>query len=192
MKLFFYLQCLFALLFTSCLTPEQVHERKCAKVRLNYELASLKNGCSCQLMDSSSVKETKETIHDTLIYVNIPGEIVHDSISISVSDSITTPVSILKTKYAISRAWIENSRLKHSLEQVKSEIQQVVQGINKETVTLQQKTIRVPYPVVKLVKHSLNMFEKFLLWTGVIAWFSAIAFGIYKFRKLLAFRNRFS
>jgi len=192
MKAFFYMQCLLAILFTSCLTPDQVRDRKCAKVQLNYELSSLKNGCSFQMMDSSTMKETKEIIRDTIIYVNIPGEIVHDSMIVSVTDNITTPVSILKTKYAISRAWIENSRLKHSLEQVNSDIQQVVQGINRETVTIQQKTIRVPYPVVKLVKHSLNKFEKLFLWTGVIAWFSAVAFGIYKFRKLLAFRNRFS
>jgi hypothetical protein len=124
--------------------------------------------------------------------VRIPGEIVHDSVLVAVADSISTPVSILRTKYAISKAWIENSQLKHTLEQVKSDIQQVIQDINKETVTLKQKTIRVPCPVEKLVKHSLNIFEKFLLWSGGIAWVLAIALALFRVRKFLTFRNWFS
>jgi hypothetical protein len=111
---------------------------------------------------------------------------------VAVADSITTPVSILRTKYAISRAWIENSQLKHTLEQVKSDIQQVIQGINKETVTLNQKTIRVPYPVEKPVKHSLNIFEKLLLWSGGLAWVLAIALVLFRVRRFLTFRNWFS
>jgi hypothetical protein len=142
-------------------------------------------------LDSIIVRETKEIVRDTTIYVRIPGEIVHDSVLVAVADSISSPVSILKTKYAISRAWIENSQLKHTLEQVKTDFQQVIQGINKETVTLKQKTIRVPYPVEKLVKHSLNKFEKFLLWSGGIAWILAIVFALSRLRKLLTFRSWF-
>lgn len=192
MKTRFYLLYITVLLFTSCQTSEKFHYRKCAKAQRNYELAAYKYGCPWQILDSILVRETKEIVRDTTIYVHIPGEIVHDSVLVAVADSITTPVSILRTKYAISKAWIENSQLKHNLEQVKSDIQQVIQGINKETVTLKQKTIRVPYPVEKPVKHSLNRFEKFLLWSGVIGWVLAITFAIFRLRRFLYFRNWFS
>ena len=191
MKKHFYLLCFATLLLNSCMAPDRLRDRKCAKARHKYELAAYKYGCPWQTMDSTFVQETKEIVRDTTIYVRIPGEIVHDSILVAVADSITTPVSVLKTKYAISRAWIENNRLKHTLEQVKSDIQQVLQGINKETVTLKQKTIRVPYQVEKLVKHSLNMFEKFLLWSGGIAWGLVIAFAIFKLKRFLSFRMWF-
>ena len=191
MKTRLYFLYLAVLLLTSCQTSEKFFDRKCAKAQRNYELAAYKYGCPWQIMDSIIVMETKEIIRDTTIYVHIPGEIVHDSVLVAVADSISSPVSILKTKYAISKAWIENSRLKHTLEQVKSDIQQVIQGINKETVTREQKTIRVAYPVEKLVKHSLNKFEKFLLWSGGIAWILAIVFAFSRLRKLLTFRTWF-
>jgi hypothetical protein len=192
MKTRFYFLYLAVLLLTSCQTSEKFLYRKCAKAQRNYELAAYKYGCPWQILDSIIVRETKEIIRDTTIYVHIPGEIVHDSVLVAVADSISSPVSILKTKYAISRAWIENSQLKHTLEQVKTDIQQVIQGINKETVTLKQKTIRVPYPVEKLVKHSLNKFEKFLLWSGGLAWVLAIALALFRVRRFLTFRNWFS
>jgi hypothetical protein len=191
MKTRFYFLYLAVLLLTSCQTTQKFRDRKCAKAQCIYELAAYKYGCPWQILDSIIVRETKEIVRDTTIYVRIPGEIVHDSVLVAVADSITTPVSILRTKYAISRAWIENSQLKHTLEQVKSDIQQVIQGINKETVTLKQKTIRVPYPVEKPVKHSLNKFEKFLLWSGGIAWLLAITFVIFRTRRSLTFRNLF-
>jgi hypothetical protein len=191
MKARFYFLYLAVLLLTSCQTSEKFRDRKCAKAQRNYELAAYKYGCPWQILDSIIVRETKEIIRDTTIYVHIPGEIVHDSVLVAVADSISTPVSILRTKYAISKAWIENSQLKHTLEQVKSDIQQVIQGINKETVTLKQKTIRVPYPVEKPVKHSLNKFEKFLLWSGVIGWVLAITFVVFRLSKFLTFRSWF-
>jgi hypothetical protein len=191
MKTNFYLLCVAALLLNSCVAPDKIRDRKCAKAQRNYELATYKYGCPWQIMDSAIVRETKEIVRDTTIYVRIPGEIRHDSILVAVADSISTPVSILKTKYSISKAWIENNQLKHTLEQVKSDIQQVIQGINKETVTLEQKTIRVPYPVEKLVKHSLNRFEKFLLWSGGIAWGLVIALVIFKLKRFLSLRMWF-
>jgi len=192
MKTRFFLLYIIVLLFASCQTSEKFLDRKCAKAQRNYELAAYKYGCPWQILDSIIVRETKKIVRDTTIYVHIPGEIVHDSVLVAVADSIKTPVSILRTKYAISRAWIENSQLKHTLEQVKSDIQQVIQGINKETVTLKQKTILVPYPVEKLVKHSLNIFEKLLLWSGGLAWVLAIAFALFRVRRFLTFRNWFS
>jgi len=192
MKTRFYFLYLAVLLLTSCQTSEKFLDHKCAKAQRNYELAAYKYGCPWKILDSIIVRETTEIVRDTTIYVHIPGEIVHDSVLVAVADSITTPVSILRTKYAISRAWIENSQLKHTLEQVKSDIQQVIQGINKETVTLKQKTIRVPYPVEKPVKHLLNKFKKFLLWSRVIGWVPAITLALFRVRRFLTFRNWFS
>jgi len=128
---------------------------------------------------------------DSLIYVHIPGETVHDSVLVPISDSISTTVSILNTKYAISKAWIENSQLKHTLEQVKSDIGQIIQGTNKETIINNRKYIGVPVPFEKIVKEPLSKLQNFLLWSGLVAWGLAIAWVIYRFRKFLSFRKWF-
>jgi hypothetical protein len=91
----------------------------------------------------------------------------------------------LNTKYAISKAWIENSLLKHTLEQVKSDIGQTVKGINKETLTNKEKIIRVPYLVEKPVKIPLSWWQKFFLWSGGIGWVVVVLSVIYLFRKFL-------
>jgi len=166
----------------SCQSAQHMADRKCMKAQLNYELVSYKYGCPWPISNNSFVQKTKEIIRDTTIYVYIPGEIVHDSVLVVVADSISTPISVLKTKYAISRAWIANNLLQHTLVQVKSEIKQVIQGINKETVTQTQETIKVPYPVEKPVNKPLNILEKILLWSGVIAWVLVTAFAIFKLR----------
>ena len=128
---------------------------------------------------------------DSLVFVHIPGEIVHHSVIVPIADSISTSVSILKTKYAISKAWIENSLLKHTLEQVKSDIGQIVKGLNKETFINKEKIVKVPYLVEKPVKIPLSWLQKFFLWSGVFVWSFAIAWVLYRFRRFLSFGNCF-
>ena len=126
---------------------------------------------------------------DSLIFVQIPGVTVHDSVMVPIADTISTTVSILNTKYAISKAWIENSQLKHTLEQVKSDIGQNVKGINKESITNKEKIIKVPYLVEKPVKIPLSWWQKFFLWSGGIAWVVVVALVVYLAKRFLSLRN---
>jgi len=182
---------LLLILLSACSTPEEIQSRKCTKALKHFEKVSFQLGCPWNGLDSSVSQKTTIMYRDSLIYVHIPGETVHDSVLVPISDSISTTVSILNTKYAISKAWIENSQLKHTLEQVKSDIGQIIQGTNKETIINNRKYIGVPVPFEKIVKEPLSKLQNFLLWSGLVAWGLAIAWVIYRFRKFLSFRKWF-
>jgi hypothetical protein len=176
---------LLLILLSACSTPEEIQTRKCTKALKHFEKISFEQGCPWGGLDSSTSQKTTIMYRDSLIFVQIPGVTVHDSVMVPVADSISTTVSILNTKYAISKAWIENSLLKHTLEQVKSDIGQTVKGINKETLTNKEKIIRVPYLVEKPVKIPLSWWQKFFLWSGGIGWVVVVLSVIYLFRKFL-------
>jgi len=177
------------ILLSSCSTPEEIQSRKCTKALKHFEKVSFEQGCPWSDLQNSVSEVTKIVYRDSLIYVHIPGEFVNESVLVPVADSISTEVSILKTKYAISKAWIQNSQLQHILEQVKSDIGQTVKGSNKETVINKEKIIKVPYPVEKPVKIPLSWWQKFFLWSGVIACGLVVVFAIYSFRKFLILRK---
>ena len=173
---------LLLILLSACSTPEEIQTRKCTKALKHFEKISFEQGCPWGGLDSSTSQKTTIMYRDSLIFVHIPGVTVHDSVMVPIADSITSTVSILNTKYAISKAWIENSQLKHTLEQVKSDIGQTVKGINKETLINKNKIIRVPYLVEKPVKIPLSWWQKFFLWSGVIAWGLLVTVIIIKIR----------
>jgi hypothetical protein len=180
---------LLLILLSACSTPEEIQTRKCTKALKHFEKVSFEQGCPWGGFDSSVSQKTIIMYRDSLIYVHIPGEIVHDSVLVPVADSISTEVSILSTKYAISKAWIQNSRLQHTLEQVKTDIEKSVKGLNKEIYINKEKIIRVPFLVEKPVKIPLSWWQKFFLWSGRIAWLVVVAFVIYSFRKFLIVRK---
>ncbi|MFZ4548952.1 MAG: hypothetical protein ACOYN4_15995 [Bacteroidales bacterium] len=173
---------IFLILVSACSTPEEIQSRKCTKALKHFEKVSFEQGCPWGGLDSTVSQKTTIMYRDSLIYVHIPGETVSDTIIIPIADSISTTVSILNTKYAISKAWIENSLLKHTLEQVKSDIGQTVKGLNKETLINKEKIIRIPYLVEKPVKIPLSWWQKFFLWSGVIAWGLLVTVIIIKIR----------
>ena len=173
------------ILLSACSTPEEIQTRKCTKALKHFEKVSFEQGCPWGGLDSSTSQKITIMYRDSLIFVQIPGVTVHDSVMVPVADSISTTVSILNTKYAISKAWIENSLLKHTLEQVKSDIGQTVKGLNKEIYINKEKIVRVPYLVEKPVKIPLSWWQKFFLYSGGIAWVVVVACVVYSFRKLL-------
>jgi len=71
------------------------------------------------------IHETKDSIviHDSIIYkdkevpVYIPGDTVYSERPIPTTEKLNVPPMILENKYALARAWIENSKLKMQLEQ---------------------------------------------------------------------------
>jgi hypothetical protein len=156
------------ILLSACSSPQEIQTRKCLKALKHFEKVSFDHGCAWSGLDSSTSQKTTIIYKDSLIFFHIPGETVSDTVIVPIADSISTTVSILNTKYAISKAWIENRQLKHTLEQVKSDIGQTVKGINKETLTNKEIIIRVPYQVEKPVKIPLSWWQKFFLWSGVV------------------------
>ena len=180
---------LLLILLSACSTPEEIQTRKCTKALKHFEKISFEQGCPWGGLDSSTSQKITIMYRDSLIFVQIPGVTVHDSVMVPVADSISTTVSILNTKYAISKAWIENSLLMHTLEQVKSDIGQTVKGINKETLTNTEKIIKVPYLVEKPVKIPLSWWQKFFLWSGGIAWVVVVALVVYLAKRFLSLRN---
>ena len=180
---------LLLILLSACSTPEEIQTRKCTKALKHFEKVSFEQGCPWGGFDSSVSQKTIIMYRDSLIYVHIPGEIVHDSVLVPVADSISTEVSILSTKYAISKAWIQNSRLQHTLEQVKTDIEKSVKGLNKEIYINKEKIIRVPFLVEKPVKIPLSWWQKFFLWSGGVAGVVVVACVVYSFRKFLIVRK---
>ena len=180
---------LLLILLSACSTPEEIQTRKCTKALKHFEKVSFEQGCPWGGLDSTVSQKTTIMYRDSLIFVQIPGVTVHDSVMVPIADTISTTVSILNTKYAISKAWIENSQLKHTLEQVKSDIGQNVKGINKESITNKEKIIKVPYLVEKPVKIPLSWWQKFFLWSGVIAWVVVVALVVYLAKRFLSLRN---
>jgi hypothetical protein len=178
------------LLSHSCRSPEQIRNRKCAKAQKRYELAAYKLGCPWQIFDSIIIRETRETVRDTTIYITLQGESEHDTILLPVP-GINTPVSLLSTRYAISRAWIENSLLMHTLEQKQVDIQATIKGAIHSSVSTEAKTVRVPYPVEVRVEKQLSKLQRFGLWSGGGAWLLAILYALYKFRKGITFPRWF-
>lgn len=173
------------LMLLSCSTPQEIQDRKCEKAQRKYELKAYKLGCPWMISDSSNTSHTSTVIRDTTIYVTVPGETVHDSIKVPYIAQFTTPVNTIETKYAISKAWIENSLLRHTLIQNQTQIPATIPGAIQYIVSTKERIIKVPYPVEKDVRMPLRWFEKLFLWSGVIAWGLLIALVIHKFRRFM-------
>ena len=166
---------LLAIVLASCTLTrqqriEQRRERKC-------ELAAYKWGCDWG-QDTAYIRETvtKTVYRDTTIYIHIPGAIVVDSIPVYIhvgSDgqvNISTPVNTLETSMAISRAWVENGKLKHELVQRDSVLKanidnaiRITQILMKENTTVRKHTVERYVP----------LFWKIFGWIGIVL--SAIA-----------------
>jgi hypothetical protein len=176
---------LLLILLSACSTQEEIQTRKCTKALKHFEKVSFEQGCPWNGFDSSVSQKTIIMYRDSLIYVHIPGEFVHDSILVPVSDSISTEVSILSTKYAVSKAWIQNSRLQHTLEQVKTDIEKSVKGLNKEIYINKEKVLKIPYTVYKPVETPLSWLQKLLIGTGIAFWIALTAIIFIKIRLYL-------
>jgi hypothetical protein len=176
---------LFAVILSSCSTAS-----KCDKAQRKYELAAYKYGCPWKITDSVTITKTVTITKDTTVYVTIAGDTVRDTIRLSVP-GINTPHSLIRTRYAISDAWIENSLLRHTLEQVKQDIQFVLKDVIRASAAVKVTTTKVPYPVEVKVEKQLSKLQRFGLWSGVIAWLLTILYVLYRFRKAITFRGWF-
>lgn len=167
---------LFAVILSSCSTVS-----KCDKAQRKYELAAYKYGCPWKITDSVTITKTVTIIKDTTVYVTIAGDTVRDTIRLSVP-GINTPHSLIRTRYAISDAWIENSLLRHTLEQINTNVPVTIAGAIRASAADKVTVIRVP----ELIRVPIKAFFVFLQWSGGILWGLAITFALFQLiRKLL-------
>ncbi len=151
---------------------------------MKYDLSSTKWGCPHHL--DSIVVQSHVIIKDTTIYVPIPGQSVHDSIPVIITKGLmNSPVSKLETTYSLSKAWVEDGLLKHTLEQKASSVAATIPGAIHTTTSNTIQTVKVPYYVDRPVQKPLSWWQKLFIWSGAIAWFTAglyIAIRFYKFK----------
>ena len=169
------------LLLTSCITQNRI-DRKCHKAKTRYEIAAHKWGCP--IANDSTIVHSLEIIKDTTIYVPVPGQSVHDSIQVIITEGImNSPVSALETTYANSKAWVVDGHLKHTLLQKTSVIPVTIPGAIHTSATTSVNTIKVPYYIDRPIPKPFSWWQKLFLWTGVITWWVVFGFLIFKFKN---------
>ena len=133
------------LLLASCTTTKQqrIEQRRIKKC----ELANYKYGCDWGKTETI----TNTIIKDTVIYVYLPGDTVHDSITLEVfvtegQVQVKTRPSHLHTSLARSDAWIQSGKLHHTIIQndtlYKAHIERAIriaQYFSKETRTVEKR-----------------------------------------------------
>jgi len=85
-------------------------------------LAFLLAGCATQKRCNKKFppQETiTETIvyRDTIVYINVPGELVTDTVKIESPIDLNLPERVLQTEFCFARAWITNNLLMFELQQ---------------------------------------------------------------------------
>lgn len=169
------------LFFTSCITQNRI-ERKCRKAKLNYEIAATKWGCPKDL--DSTFNQSQVIIKDTTIYVPVPGQTVHDSIPVIITKGlVNSPVSILETTYSLSKAWVVDGILKHTLDQKPSTFPVIIPGAIHNSTSNTVLTIKVPYYVDRPIPKPLHWWQKLFIWSGIIAWWVIGLYIVIKFYK---------
>ncbi|MFZ4548879.1 MAG: hypothetical protein ACOYN4_15630 [Bacteroidales bacterium] len=172
-------------LLFSC-TAQKRLDKKCQKAQRKYEMRAYKFGCALPFVESThdSIVITK---HDTTVifqteYVNLFDTVRMDS-------TFNTPINTLETYLALSRAWVQNGLLQHTLIQKQVSIPKTIANAIQATKATKQTIIRVPYPVEKKVKEPYSKLEWFISISGVLAWVLAVVFIVLKFKKQFSFRN---
>ncbi len=162
--------------FTSCSISDKF-TRKCQKAKIKYDMAATRWGCPT--VQDSTIVQSQVIIKDTTIYVPVPGQTIHDSIPVIITNGLmNTPVSKLETTYSQSKAWVENGTLKHTLDQRPSTIPVILPGAIHTSTSSTVQTIKVPYYIDRPISKPLSWWQKLFLWTGVIIWWTVILYII--------------
>ena len=176
-----YLILLSILILSSCATQNRI-DRKCRKAKLNYEIAATRWACPKDL--DSTYAHSQVLIKDTTIYVPVPGQTVHDSIPVIITNGLmNTPLSMLETSYSRSKAWVENGTLKHTLDQRPSTIPVILPGAIHTSTSNTVKTIKVPYYIDRPIKKPLAWWQNIFFWSGILTWWFSIGYIAFKMLK---------
>ena len=168
-----YLLLLSFIFFTSCITPNRM-DRKCRKAKTKYELSAAR--WHCPAVSDSIMVQSQVVIRDTTVFVTVPAQAVHDSIPVIITQGLmNSSVSNLETAYSVSKAWVANGILLHTLNQKPSAIPLTLPGVIRTSTASTLKTIRVPSYVDRPITKPLSWWQKLFIWSGAIAWW--IVFG---------------
>lgn len=150
---------------------------------------SLFTGCCRKAIPVSSEKrdsvrivrevEYIERLRDSIIHIKVPVEVKEVTV---IQDS-----SFLETSLAQSRAFIRpDGALHHTLSNKPQEIPVEVEI--KDTKTRETETeVKIVYECVEIpVKLPLKVWQKFLLWSGVVAWIGIIVIAGFKVMNLVS------
>ena len=168
-----YLLLLSFIFFTSCITPNRM-DRKCRKAKTKYELSAVR--WHCPVVSDSIMVQSQVVIRDTTVFVTVPAQAVHDSIPVIITQGLmNSSVSNLETAYSVSKAWVANGILLHTLNQKPSAIPLTLPGVIRTSTASTLKTIRVPSYVDRPITKPLSWWQNLFIWSGVFAWW--IVFG---------------
>lgn len=155
------------MLLSACRSAQQIADKKCAKAQSRYELSAYKWGCPMvQRTDSIVITKTIRETHDTTIFVTIPGDVQHDTVTVKLRDGIVQSAKLRKdTRYAYASAQVIDGVLVLELVQKESVIASTIKdAIQKESGT---KYITVVKTVVKQT-NVLKSWQAALMWMGGI------------------------
>lgn len=138
---------------------------------------------------ATTVTETKiiERVRDTTIFVKIPADTVFqvDSVLIGSDGLINYPVQRLDVDFAFSLVSIENSKLKHILQQKDKVIAETIAAAIKESATIEKEIIREPHPVA----YPLTWWQQLKMKLGILFIFTMLGGAL--FFILRAYFGRF-
>src|SRR5574343_491870 len=128
---------------------------------------------------ATTVTDTKmiERVRDTTIFVLVPADTVYqvDSVQIGANGLVNFPVQRLDVDFAFSLVSIENSKLKHILQQKEKVIAETIAAAIKENVTIEKEVIREPYPVA----YPLTWWQQLKMKLGILFIFSLLEKAVY-------------
>ncbi len=179
-----YLILLSFIFFTSCITPNRM-DRKCRKAKTKYELSAVR--WHCPVVSDSIMVQSQVVIRDTTVFVTVPAQAVHDSIPVIITQGLmNSSVSNLETAYSVSKAWVANGILLHTLNQKPSAIPLTFPGAIRTSTASTIKTIKVPYYIDRPISKPLHWWQNLFIWSGVILWWVV---GLYIVKKFYKFKT---
>jgi hypothetical protein len=134
------------LVLSSCTTLKKCNERFPPKV------------------ETVTIHKDSTIYRDTTIYIYIKGETIHDTTKVYIDRSglIQSDISFLNTQYSWSKAWVNNSRLFHTLVQRDDSISSTIRNAIKN----QSKIEYITTTTIEKVERSLSWWQTLQIWCG--------------------------
>ncbi len=171
-------------LVNACKSSEQISAKKCAKAKAKYEVAAFKFGCPLETgVDTLRITNTIIISHDTTFYIPIPGEVRHDTLTVTITNGVVnSAMSRLDVTYAYATAQVRGGILYLNIYQRETVIAKTI----KDAI---QSNSRVDYQTItKTVSETTNHikpFQWFQIWCGRIFLLIIIGLSFYVILKNL-------
>jgi hypothetical protein len=115
-------------------------------------------------VETVTIHRDSTIYRDTTIFVYIKGETIHDTTKVYIDRSglIQSDISFLNTQYSWSKAWVNNSRLFHTLVQRDDSISSTIRNAIKN----QSKIEYITTTTIEKVERSLSWWQTLQIWCG--------------------------